>query len=531
MQLGELVAGLGISGPSGRDASVRICDLTEDSRTVVPGSLFVARAGLKADGRAFVLDAVRAGAVAVLTDDGALAGSVGIPVVVASDVALATARVAERFYGGPSGRVAIAAVTGTNGKTTTSYLIWQMLNSAGLRCGLMGTVEIDDGVCVAPATMTTVPSIELSRSLAVMSEAGCVAAAIEASSHALDQKRVDGVKIGVGVFTNLTGDHLDYHKTMERYAEAKARLFELVSPDGWAVVNSDDAWSEKIVAKWRGNLLRCTVREEAGKDVCRARVASVSMAGMDLVLEGPWGTASARVPLMGLHNVMTTLQAVAAGWCLARGIDDKGLGLAAIERGLSRVHAPPGRLEPVSAAAHGARAKSVRSEPLPRVYVDYAHTDDALANVLRAVRGAMDASGEKGRLWVVFGAGGDKDRTKRPRMGRVATELADAVVVTSDNPRSEKPSAIVSEILSGVPSELMGKVSVQVEREAAIHYAVDHAAPEDVIVIAGKGHETEQVSAGPDGTLVKRHFDDREVAKAALASRAGRGARETVGKS
>ncbi len=513
MDLGELIDGLGIRPVGGapgdvldaRRRRVRICDLTEDSRTVVPGSLFIARGGLKADGKAYIDQALAAGAVAILSDadDGAL-GRLPVPALHAPDAMLASALLAERFYGNPSRRLGLAMVTGTNGKTTISTLVWQLLNNARRRCGLVGTVCIDDGTEVAPAMMTTPPSVEVSRTLQRMVEAGCEAAAFEASSHALDQKRLDALSIGVGVYTNLTGDHLDYHETMDRYAAAKSRLFDLVRPDGRAIVNMDDPWCARVTGACRAPVWRCTGVGAPGAE-CRVTVSGVSMRGMDLALGGPWGEIEARVPMVGAFNAMNVLQATAAAHAL-------GLSRDELTRGLPGLRAPAGRLEPVPDLRAGIQ-----------VFVDYAHSDDSLRNTLAAVaplvRGGAGAK-KGGRLWVVFGCGGDKDRTKRPRMGQVAAELADVVVVTSDNPRTERPGEIIDEILAGVPAGLREKVTVQADRAKAIAHAIAQAAPGDVVILAGKGHETEQVLADGAGGTVRVHFDDREVARAALEGRA-----------
>ncbi|MBL8962454.1 MAG: UDP-N-acetylmuramoyl-L-alanyl-D-glutamate--2,6-diaminopimelate ligase [Phycisphaeraceae bacterium] len=509
MRLPELIAGLAVEALGEGWESVRVCDLTEDSRTAVPGSLFIARAGLKHDGRAFAAEAVEAGASAILTDDPGLIGrwGSGVPVLVTRDLAVACGLLAERFHGNPSSRLGIVAVTGTNGKSTVTHLVWRMANRAGTRCGLIGTVLTDDGREVARSSMTTPPAIELSRALASMTDGGCVAAAIEASSHALHQRRTEALVIKVAVFTNLTGDHLDYHSTMDAYADAKARLFETLDPSGVAVVNAQDPYAGRVTSHHRGRRLACSMwgdeaKAEDGSEPARARILSASMEGMRLLLEGPWGSIECHVPLIGRYNAMNVLQATAA--CHALGISTEG-----IRSGLSAATAPPGRLEAVGA----------RGVDGPRVYVDYAHSDDSLRNVLTAVRGAMREQPGSGRLWVVFGCGGDKDRTKRPRMGRAAAELADVVVVTSDNPRSESPGAIIKEILEGVPASRRDKIVVHPHREQAIAHAVRTADDRDVVVIAGKGHETEQIRAGVDGSLVAHHFDDREHAVEALAGR------------
>ncbi|CAG0970653.1 UDP-N-acetylmuramoyl-L-alanyl-D-glutamate--2, 6-diaminopimelate ligase [Phycisphaerales bacterium] len=524
MLLRDLIEGLAVRPPaeSGWDA-VRVCDLTEDSRTVVPGSLFIARAGLKADGKKFVGSALGAGAVAILTDDPNLALPAGpaVPVVYSGEVTGCAAAMAERFYGCPSQRLGIVGVTGTNGKTTTTFLVWQLLNGAERRCGLIGTVLVDDGREVGPASMTTPPALELSQSLASMTEAGCECASMEISSHALDQKRADALRLRVGVFTNLTGDHLDYHKTMEAYGAAKARLFSQLPADGIAVVNADDPWAVRMAQGCPARVLRCTTAGLAGAD-CAVEILESSMAGMTLRLRGGWGELTARVGLIGRYNAMNVLQAACA--CSAL-----GLGREELAEGLEKVTAPPGRLERVSEARDSIT-----------VFVDYAHSDDSLRNVLAtvgssmpgrrhaadcvsAVAGAPARRGKGERLWAVFGCGGDRDRTKRPRMGKGAAELADVIVVTSDNPRTERPGEIIDEILGGVPAGCRSRVTVQADREKAIWHAVENAEAGDVIVIAGKGHETEQILPDGKGGTVRTQFDDREVAREALAARRAAG--------
>jgi UDP-N-acetylmuramoyl-L-alanyl-D-glutamate--2,6-diaminopimelate ligase len=521
MTLQELIAGLDVRVPPGA-AGVRVCDLTEDSRTVVPGSLFVAREGTKADGKAYLKQALEAGAVAVLTDDAGLKPPAGfdVPIAVASDVERVCGQMAERFYGSPASKLKLVGVTGTNGKTTTTFLVWQLFNGAGTRCGLVGTVLVDDGVEVAPASMTTPPAIEISRTLAMMVEAGCEAAALEVSSHALDQKRADALPFAAAVFTNLTGDHLDYHKTMEEYGGAKARLFEMLAPGATAIVNAGDAASARMVRDCKAKVLRCAVvarGASSGAD-CAAEVLEESTAGMLLKLTGPWGSVQDLVPLIGRYNAMNVLQAAAACHVV-------GLPVRDLARGLPRLTAPPGRLERVTEPGDAIS-----------VFVDYAHSDDSLKNVLMAVGAVMpgrrQASGlvhaaagapvDKpvgGKLWVVFGCGGERDRTKRPRMGLNAATLADHVIITNDNPRSEKPGEIVDQVMAGIPAELKGGVVVQIDRAKAIRFAIEGAAPGDVVVIAGKGHETEQILPDGAGGTIRTHFDDREVARGILAER------------
>ncbi len=504
MDLAELLAGLEVTLAPGSSApaGVRVCDVTDDSRTVVPGSLFVARRGLASDGRGFIPEAVASGAVAVLTDappaGGGEAG--GVPVVVARDIAAAAAAIAERFYGNPTGRLTLVGVTGTNGKTTTAHLVHQALNDAGVRCGLIGTVVVDDGREVAPASLTTPPAVELSRTFATMVECGCRAGVMEVSSHALAQGRAAALEFDAAVFTNLTGDHLDYHGTMEAYGAAKARLFGMLTPDGWAIVNEEDPWAERMLRACRARVLRCSIgpAARAGRGV--AIVRSMGMSGSGVVMAGPWGEVEATIRVPGRHNVMNALQAFAA--ChLAGGIEAGVLGAA-----LSRAGAPPGRLEPVTPHGH----------PFT-VLVDYAHTDDAIRKALGAIAPLMPVRGPDGsRLVIVFGCGGDRDPTKRPRMGAAAVELADVVHVTSDNPRREDPRAIIDAILAGVPGELRHKLRIEPDRRGAIEAAIADARAGDVILIAGKGHEDYQILPDGRGGTYRVHFDDREVARAAL---------------
>jgi len=534
MRLGDLIAGLSVR-PSGllvaglpgvhnddlrRFADVRVCDLTEDSRTVVPGSLFVARSGFKADGKRYLVAALEAGAVAALTDDPILTSPAGfdVPVLYAKDIRQVTGAMAERFYGSPSNTLRLVGVTGTNGKTTITYLIWQLLNSIGHRAGLVGTVLVDDGVEVAPANMTTPPSIETSRTLSLMLEGSCRSAALEVSSHALDQKRADALRFLVAVFSNLTGDHLDYHKTIDNYAWAKSRLFERLPLEGTAILNAADPWANRMVRRCKARVLRCAVvaTDQDTKPECRIQVLEESLGGMLVRLVGPWGDFQASVPLVGRHNAMNILQTVAS--CHALGVNE-----ADLARGLAQVSAPPGRFERVSEPGDGFS-----------VFVDYAHSDDSLRHVLSAagavmpgrrsaggaVRGAAGApvdTNPGGALWVVFGCGGERDRTKRARMGLAASELADRVVVTSDNPRSERPSDIVDQVLAGIPADARDRVVVQIDRARAIRLAIESAQAGDVVVIAGKGHETEQILPDGSGGTIRLHFDDREIARTILA--------------
>ncbi|TVQ79844.1 MAG: UDP-N-acetylmuramyl-tripeptide synthetase, partial [Phycisphaeraceae bacterium] len=295
-----------------RAGSVRICDLTEDSRTVLPGSMFFARRGLKSDGRRYIGEAIRAGASAVLTDPSVDPGALGRSRAVllhSEDVARSMAVISERFFGNPSRALRVVGVTGTNGKTTIAHFIHRMLNLCGVRCGMMGTVTIDDGFSVSEATLTTPTATELSHAMSKMVEAGCAGAVLEVSSHALDQQRVAGLDFDIGIFTNLSGDHLDYHGTMERYADAKATLFEMLAPDRLAIVNADDPASERMVRDCRARVVRCSLERDAD---CRGVVRRADRDGMAVTLHGGWGTIDAEVSLIGEHNLRNLLQAVCA---------------------------------------------------------------------------------------------------------------------------------------------------------------------------------------------------------------------------
>jgi UDP-N-acetylmuramoyl-L-alanyl-D-glutamate--2,6-diaminopimelate ligase len=497
MKLSTILAGLPVH-PSTHAASSDpdIWSLSEDSRRVKQGALFFARAGTKSDGRAFIADAIQAGAVAVVAPRGTAkpeSAPASLAWIEADDAPLVAALAAERFFGNPSKSLALVGVTGTNGKTTIAYLTQQLFAAAGVRCGLIGTVEIDDGEKRVPSNLTTPPALELSELFARMVDNGCRAAAMEVSSHSLDQRRVGALHFKTAIFTNLTGDHLDYHGTMEEYAAAKARLFAILDEDGTAILNVDDPWHRHMLPP-RAKCLRVSLRDPSA-DVF-GTVHRMGLDAMDVTFRGPWGVLELRLPLVGSHNAMNALEAAAAAW--VNGVDAARLGAA-----LTTCHAPPGRLQPVSIGAEGFS-----------VLVDYAHSDDALANVLRALRPTVP---DGGRLRVVFGCGGDRDRTKRPRMAKVACEGADQVIVTSDNPRTENPNAIIAEILTGVPSEARARVEVEADRARAIEFAVSTAREGDIILIAGKGHEDYQII----GTE-KRQFDDRREAEAALRQRLGR---------
>lgn len=491
MKIAELIDGLPVQLARGAQAS-EIAEVVEDSRQVVPGCLFIARGGTKTDGRRFIDDAIARGAAAVLTDDASAVGST-CAALLARDVAQAAAQIAERFHGHPSSQLKLIGITGTNGKTTTTYLVRHLLRSAGIRCGLIGTVEIDDGSHAVPAELTTPPAIALSRLVRQMVANDCGACVMETSSHALHQKRTAGLNFHIGVFTNITGDHLDYHLTMDAYLAAKAILFESLPVSGFAIVNGDDPAWERMAQRTRAKLIRCSLQDESADWF--ARVGNQSLNAIEVEFKATADFMACQLPLIGRHNVMNALQALAV--CSALGISNDVLA-----QSIATCKAPPGRLEPVT-----------KSDDPFAVLVDYAHTDDALENVLRALRPILSANGS-GRLRVVFGCGGDRDRTKRPRMANIACKYADDVIITSDNPRTEDPHAIIEEIRTGIPPHKLGNVICIPDRKAAIETAIERTGDGDIVLIAGKGHEDYQIV----GT-VKRPFDDRKIAAAALANR------------
>jgi UDP-N-acetylmuramoyl-L-alanyl-D-glutamate--2,6-diaminopimelate ligase len=488
MQLRRLLSSLSTPISLEQFPDVTVTGVCEDSRSVRPGNVFVARIGTAANGAAFLADAAERGAVmaVVQRQAGNTAAAAGrIPMLQVDDAGAAVSILANAFYGDPSRTVCTLAVTGTNGKTTTAYLVRDLVAELGERCGMIGTVEIDDGKSRREAEMTTPAATTVAELLAAMRDNDCRACAMEASSHALDQGRVAGVRFAGAAFTNLTGDHLNYHGTMDQYAAAKARLFTELNPEAVAVVNGDDlAWAQ-MVRDCPATVMRFGFGPESDY---RASEIQTTSDGSQFVLHTPVGSAEVTTPLIGEHNIANALAAAAL---VQRTLGISPQGIAA---GLLRSHGAPGRLQAVSAG-----------QPFT-VLVDYAHTDDALKNVLTAVRRIT-----RGKLRVLFGCGGDRDRTKRPRMAQAAERLADAVYVTSDNPRREEPTAIIDEILTGISPSARIMVAVEPDRRAAIRKIVADAEPGDVVVLAGKGHENYQIIGAE-----KRHFDDVEEATAAI---------------
>lgn len=514
--IARLIDDLSITPVAHADLSLVPTDLTEDSRRVTPGCLFVARKGRKHDGGEFARAALDAGAAAILTDDPQLAHmlSTRCTALVATRVPEVLPRLAERFFGEPGSRLSLVAATGTNGKSTIVHLVRAMINGVGeraetpARCGLIGTIETDDGEARARSLLTTPMPIDLSRALARMVERGCTHAALETSSHGLAQGRVDALRFDIAIFTNLTGDHLDEHGTMENYADAKAILFRTLHPEAAAIVNADSPWGERMVADCLAPLVRCRMHGPRAHDAdATAEVLDQSVEGQRVALRGPWGVIETTTPMLGAHNAMNLLQAFAA--CHRLGFDAERLGEL-----VPSIDAPTGRLQRVRVDARGANEPGA-ARSLPAVFIDYAHTDDALAKALEALRPLLGS----GRLWCVFGCGGDRDATKRPRMGRVAGRLSDVPVLTSDNPRSEDPMRIAEDVIAGFDEDAASRAIVRLDRGEAIELAVHLAGPEDIVLIAGKGHETSQLLPDDRGGVRSREFVDETHARAALESR------------
>ncbi len=487
MRFSKLLEAAGLAIKQGR-GDPEIGGIAFDSRRAGPGSCFVAVRGSAADGHRFIPQALAAGSSAVLVEEAALVPD-GVPFAVVEDTRMALGQLAQAFFGRPAAKLKVIAVTGTNGKTTVAFLIQQILAAHGVRAGLFGTIRYDTHRRCLPAGTTTPDPLTLAELTAEAVSAGATHLVMEASSHALDQDRMAGIDFQVGVFTNLSGDHLDYHETMERYLAAKRRLFEGLGPEARAVLNRDDPAGEALAEATAADVLWYGMNSQVD---LRVEIHRMDVAGAEFsLIEGPQ-RRRVSTGLIGRHNVLNCL--AAAGACRAL-----GLPLEQVASGLAGAGGVPGRLQRVD------------SELPFQVFVDYAHTDDALANVLRALRPLV-----AGRLIVVFGCGGDRDRTKRPRMAQVANELADRLVITSDNPRSEDPGAIIAEIVAGLGPQGQSRAQVEADRRSAIALAIDGAQPGDLIVIAGKGHEDYQLIGGR-----KVHFDDVEVAGQLLKCRQG----------
>ncbi len=496
MQLKQLIQHLpvaSVEGPLDRD----VAGITYDSRRVTPGMVFVAIPGRNTDGHEYINTAIERGATAIICERNGLLFGRATKIKV-TDIREALARAAISFYQHPSARLKVIGVTGTNGKTTVAFMIKSILEAAGVKTGLLGTVHYEIGDRVIPAQRTTPESLEVQQMMAQMLRADCQACVMEVSSHALEQKRVLGVEFDVAIFTNLTRDHLDYHGTMENYFTAKQKLFTALAQGkkkGTAVINIDDNFGARLSGQNKVEVELTYGLQKAAR--LRATKIQLGRDGSRFVVETADRQFACRLPLIGRHNIYNALGAVGAS--LALNVD-----VLTVQAALNAMAPVPGRLEMVSAG-----------QPFG-VYVDYAHTDDALQNVLTTLREVTT-----GRLLVAFGCGGNRDSGKRARMGRVVAELADLAIITSDNPRKESPEKIAAQIEEGYRSVRAEGYTLELDRRRAIQQIIAKAEPHDTVLIAGKGHETYQEF---EDTVVP--FDDRiharEALEALMAAQAGK---------
>jgi UDP-N-acetylmuramoyl-L-alanyl-D-glutamate--2,6-diaminopimelate ligase len=479
------------------DASVRVKGVRHDSRTVQPGDLFVARRGLHVDAVKFTDDAIARGAVALIIGDGGpahLAGEKRVPVLFVNDPASALAHVADLVYEQPSLSLEVVGITGTNGKTTTAHLVRAAIDGAFGRpsCGILGTIGNSFGTWHAGAEHTTPEADDVARTMATMRRLGATHLAMEVSSHALALGRVQAVRFRVAALTNLTQDHLDFHGSMVAYAEAKGRLFTELAP-GAVVLNVDDPFVAELAGRVNVPIVRVTARPDpSGKVEIAPIQLRIDSAGIEAFLRTPSGVARIASRLFGAHNLDNLLLALGIAHAL-------GLDVNRVADALSIESAPPGRLE-----------RCEGSGDAITVLVDYAHTPDALARALDAVRAITH-----GRVWCVFGCGGDRDPTKRAPMGEVAARRADVTIVTSDNPRTEDPLTITAAVVSGARAVGVDPI-LEPDRRKAIDLAVRSAAVGDAVLIAGKGHEEHQIVGA-----VKYPFSDRNEARVALERKRG----------
>ncbi len=486
MQLKQLIAhlpGASVEGSLDRE----VTGLTYDSRRVTPGMVFVAIPGQHVDGHEFINMAIERGATAILCERNGFmlhrATKIKVP-----DVREAMARAAAAFYEQPSSKLKVIGVTGTNGKTTVAFMVKAILEAAGIKTGLLGTVRYEIGDRIFPAQRTTPESLEVQQMLAAMVRADCQACVMEVSSHALEQKRVLGVDFDVAIFTNLTRDHLDYHGTMENYFGAKQKLFAPLAQgkkQATAVINIDDTFGARLAEQTNVEVQLTYGLQQAAR--LRATKIELGKDGSRFVVETPERNFACRLPMIGRHNIYNALAAVGAGLALK-------VKVLTLQAALNALTPVPGRLEAVSLG-----------QPFG-VFVDYAHTDDALKSVLTTLREITP-----GRVLVAFGCGASRDTGKRARMGKVAAELADFTLITSDNPRKENPAKIASQIEEGCRSVRADTFAVELDRRRAIQQIIGKAEPGDTVLLAGKGHETYQEF---DDTVVP--FDDRLHAQETL---------------
>ncbi len=491
MKLDQLLTStkiLSVEGAVTSLSEITITQLCYDSRQVTPGALFFALPGKKSKGTTFVQEAINRGAAVVLAEEAIL--GISVPLLRVANARRAMGEMAAFFHQTPSHSLAVCGVTGTNGKTTTTFLVRHLCEGSGRHCGLLGTVKYILPGFVEEATRTTPESIEIQDMMQRMKDGGFKAVALEASSHAIVQERLSGVEFDVAIFTNLTQDHLDFHGTMDEYFNAKAQLFKNLADQkqkrGKAVINIDDRYGRLLIDRLPSQLPVVTYGQSIHADF-RAADIRYSATGTQFCLEARGRKYLVRSPLIGLFNVYNVLGALASATTM-------GLELRRAVKALETAPQVPGRLERVSG-----------KQPF-QIFVDYAHTPDALENVLRTLHQL-----KQGRLIVVFGCGGDRDRSKRPLMAAAAERYANEVIVTTDNPRTEDPMAIIADVKKGFQKKSYHAIC---DREEAIYEAIQRATPGDVIIIAGKGHENYQEVNG-----VKTPFDDLAIASRILRNR------------
>ncbi|WP_455076886.1 UDP-N-acetylmuramoyl-L-alanyl-D-glutamate--2,6-diaminopimelate ligase [Prevotella koreensis] len=478
MKLNELLRNIKNVALTGSD-NVEITGVNIDSRRIATGQLFVAMRGTQVDGHRFITKATEQGAAAVLCEELPEVLSEAVTYVKVPSTEDVVGHVATVFYGNPSEKLKLVGATGTNGKTTIATLLYNMFRKLGYKCGLLSTVCNYIEEEVVPADHTTPDPIELNRLLAQMVDAGCQYVFMECSSHAIAQKRIGGLKFSVGIFTNLTRDHLDYHKTFENYRDAKKSFFDMLPKGSYAIINADDKNGSVMVQNTKATVKTYSTRQMADY---RARLIECHFEGMYLEIDGH----EVGVQFIGKFNVSNLLAVYGTARVLGEKPED-------ILIALSTLGSVSGRLEPIR-SADGFTA-----------IVDYAHTPDALENVLNAIHEVLDG---RGKVITVCGAGGNRDKGKRPLMAKEAARQSDRVIITSDNPRFEDPQEIINDMLAGLDRQQMKKVLSIVDRREAIRTACMMAQKGDVILIAGKGHEDYQEIKG-----VKHHFDDKEVVR------------------
>ncbi|MCF6154159.1 MAG: UDP-N-acetylmuramoyl-L-alanyl-D-glutamate--2,6-diaminopimelate ligase [Candidatus Brocadia sp.] len=459
-----------------------VCGITHDSRKIKRGYLFVAIKGHRVDGHDFIIGAIEKGAVALVVGEKIDLTS-RIPQIIVSNTRYALAALSCRFYGEPSSHMTVVGITGTNGKTTTSYLTKSIIEASGNKAGLIGTIQYQIGERVLPAQETTPESVEIQSYLCEMLKSGIKYAIIEASSHALSQHRLDGVRFSSAIFTNLSIEHLDYHVNIRNYRTEKLKLIKGLGAQAFAILNADHNASKHFAERTKSQVVWYGIKKK-NADVT-AEIIHMDADVTRLLLNSPWGKIFINIKLAGKHNIYNVLAAAANALAL-------GLKIDTIKMGIESLSVVPGRLEKIDCGQDF------------HIYIDFAHTHQALQVVLSTLREIT-----AGRIILVFGCGGDRDRKKRPKMGHIAEKYSDLFWITSDNPRSEDPHSIIQEIQKGIRKQ--GCFRVQADRKIAIGEAVSEAKKGDVVIIAGKGHEQYQISKG---TIIP--FDDREIVRQIL---------------